>query len=106
MFVLRYCEIKGINPPTNEGAKHRIPFLFNILETLGVIEQRRSDITVKYFLPTYDLMKLEEKEDPSIVSERINKLKSGTLPDEELSLLRENFGADFGSEDYYLPIYK
>ena len=105
-FVLRYCEIKGINPPTNEGAKHRIPFLFNILETLGVIEQRRSDITVKYFLPTYDLMKLEEKEDPSIVSERINKLKSGTLPDEELSLLRENFGADFGSEDYYLPIYK
>ena len=51
-------------------------------------------------------MKLEEKENPSIVSERINRLLSGTLPDEELSLLRENLGADFGSKDYYLPIHK
>lgn len=105
-FVLRYCEIKGIEVPTNEGAKHRIPFLFNILETLGIIEQRRSDITVKYFFPTYYLMKLEEKEDPSVVAERINKLISGTLSEEELSMLRENLGADFGSNSYYLPIHK
>lgn len=105
-FVSRYCEVKGINPPTNEGAKHRIPFLFNILETLGIIDQRRSDITVNYFYPTYDLMKLEEKEEPSVVTERTDKLISGTLPEDELSMLRENLGADFGSDRYYLPIHK
>lgn len=105
-FVSRYCETKGIEVPTNEGAKHRIPFLFNILETLGVIEQRRSDLTVNYFFPAYGLMKLDEKEDPSAVAERINKLISGTLSEDELSMLRENLGADFGTEKYYLTIHK
>ena len=51
-FVSRYCEIKGIEVPTEEGARHRIPFLFNILETFGIIEQGHSDITVKYFFPS------------------------------------------------------
>lgn len=105
-FVSRYCETKGIEVPTNEGAKHRIPFLFNILETLGVIEQRRSELTVNYFFPAYGLMKLDEKEDPSAVAERINKLISGTLSEDELSMLRENLGADFGTEKYYLTIHK
>lgn len=105
-FVSRYCEVKGIEVPTNEGAKHRIPFLFNILETLGIIEQGRSEITVKYFYPTYDLIKLEENEESTIVAERVSKLLSGTLDENELSLLRENLGADFGSKEYYLPIHK
>ena len=105
-FVSRYCEVKGIEVPTNEGAKHRIPFLFNILETLGIIEQGRSEIKIKYFYPTYKLMKLEDEEAEDIVDERINKLLSGSLSDEDLSMLRENFGADFGSNDYYLPIHK
>ncbi len=105
-FVSRYCEVKGIEVPTNEGAKHRIPFLFNILETLGIIEQGRSEITVKYFYPTYDLIKLEENEESAIVAERVSKLLSGTLDENELSLLRENLGADFGSKEYYLPIHK
>lgn len=105
-FVSRYCEVKGIEVPTNEGAKHRISFLFNILETLGIIEQGRSEITVKYFYPTYDLIKLEENEESAIVAERVSKLLSGTLDENELSLLRENLGADFGSKEYYLPIHK
>lgn len=105
-FVSRYCEVKGIEVPTNEGAKHRIPFLFNILETLGIIEQGRSEITVKYFYPTYDLIKLEENEESAIVAERVSNLLSGTLDENELSLLRENLGADFGSKEYYLPIHK
>lgn len=104
-FVSRYCEVKGIEPPTNEGAKHRIPFLFNILDTLGIIDQRRSDIIVKYFFPIYDLIKIKDKEDPNIVAERINKLISGTLDENELSMLRENLGADFGTCNYYLPIH-
>ena len=105
-FVSRYCEIKGIEVPTEEGARHRIPFLFNILETFDIIEQGRSDITVKYFFPTYDLIKFEETEDQSIVEQRITDLMEGTLSDEDMSMLRESFGAEFGSKDYYLPIHR
>ena len=105
-FVLRYCEVRGINPPTNEGAKHRIPFLFNILESLNIIEQKRSEITIKHFVPTYDLIKFEEKEDREVVNERINKLLTNTLNEVDLSRLRENFGANFGTPDYFLPIQK
>ena len=105
-FVARYCEIKGIEVPTEEGAKHRIPFLFNILETLGIIEQGRSDITVKYFFPTYDLVKFEEGEDKNTVEQRISDLLEGTISDDGLSMLRENFGAEFGSNNYYLPIHR
>lgn len=105
-FVARYCEIKGIEVPTEEGAKHRIPFLFNILETLGIIEQGRFDITVKYFFPTYDLIKFEEGEDEAVVEQRITDLLEGTLSDDDISMLRENFGPDFGSNDYYLPIHR
>lgn len=105
-FVSRYCEIKGIEVPTEEGARHRIPFLFNILETFGIIEQGRSDITVKYFFPTYDLIKFEETEDQSIVEQRITDIMEGTLSDEDMSMLRESFGAEFGSKDYYLPIHR
>ena len=105
-FVARYCEIKGIEVPTEEGAKHRIPFLFNILETLGIIEQGRFDITVKYFFPTYDLIKFEEGENEAVVEQRITDLLEGTLSDDDISMLRENFGPDFGSNDYYLPIHR
>lgn len=105
-FVSRYCEIKGIEVPTEEGARHRIPFLFNILETFGIIEQGRSDITVKYFFPTYDLIKFEETEDQSIVEQRITDLMEWTLSDEDMSMLRESFGGKFGSKDYYLPIHR
>lgn len=103
-FVSRYCEIRGINPPTNEGAKHRIPFLFNILETLGIIEQRRSDIIINCFIPIYETMKFDDKEDIEIVNNRIERLLINSLEADELSRLRENFGADFGTSKFYLPI--
>jgi superfamily II DNA or RNA helicase len=105
-FVTRYCEIKGIEVPTEEGARHRIPFLFNILETFGIIEQSRSGITVKYFFPTYDLIKFEEREDQSVVEQRITDLMKGTLSNDDMFMLRENFGAEFGSKDYFLPIHR
>ena len=97
---------RGINPPTNEAAKHRIPFLFNILETLGIIEQRRSDVTVKFFIPTYDLIKFEDKENRDIVNTRINALLANSLNEDDMSRLRESFGAEFGTLKYYLHIHK
>jgi hypothetical protein len=45
--------------------RRRIPFLFNILESLGIIEQTHSEIEVLTFIPAKEVIKLEpsEKED-------------------------------------------
>lgn len=44
--VLDFCNSVGINPATEEGARHRCPFLLNILESCGLIEQSLTDVTV------------------------------------------------------------
>jgi hypothetical protein len=45
--VLEFCNLVGIDPASEEGAKHRCPFLLNILESIGFIEQGRFDVTLK-----------------------------------------------------------
>ena len=45
--VLEFCDLVGIDPASEEGAKHRCPFLLNILESIGFIEQGRSEVTLK-----------------------------------------------------------
>ena len=45
--VLEFCDLVGIDPASEEGAKHRCPFLLNILESIGFIEQGRFDVTLK-----------------------------------------------------------
>lgn len=103
-FVERYCEIHGINPPTDEGAKHRVPFLVNILECLGIVTQSRSDIQINYFVPTIGLMKLNDKEDESVTLERINKFNNRSLSDKDVTTLKEIFGKDFYTKNYIFKI--
>lgn len=45
--VLEFCDLVGIDPASEEGAKHRCPFLLNVLESIGFIEQGRFDVTLK-----------------------------------------------------------
>ena len=42
--VVEFCNEVGIDPQTEESARHRCPFLLNILESLGQIEQGPRDI--------------------------------------------------------------
>lgn len=44
--VLDFCNAVGIPPATEEGARHRCPFLLNILESCGLIKQSLTDVTV------------------------------------------------------------
>ena len=43
--VVAFCDEMGIEPQTEESARHRCPFLLNILESLGRIEQATHHIT-------------------------------------------------------------
>ena len=45
--VLDFCDLVGIDPASEEGAKHRCPFILNILESTGYIEQGRSSVELK-----------------------------------------------------------
>lgn len=42
--VIAFCDSVGIDPQTEESARHRCPFLLNILESLGKVDQERSHV--------------------------------------------------------------
>lgn len=48
--VERYCESQGIEIPTAEGAKHRVPFLVTLLETMDIVNTDRSNIQLNRIL--------------------------------------------------------
>ena len=102
-YIKSYFEINGIEIPTEEGAKRRIPFIFNILDAFGIINLNRSDFELRT-LPYVDCIFTTDTFSPS---ENINATKeyykSGTLPPkEQLSELKMRFGSDFLTDRYLL----
>lgn len=110
-FVKQHCDQIGIEVATEEGAKHRCPFLLNILESIGIISQTRSEITVNHFLLCPETMQLD-KESEGEISARIDRIanavsgKKVEISNDELSLLRENFGKQFLTPDFYVDEFK
>jgi len=109
-FVKEYLDRHGLESPTEEVRKRRVPFLINILDALGIINQSRSDIEVLSFFSAYEVMKLSSKEHVDDVTERIIKLNKyfstgeNHFDSEDISKLKEMFGTQFLTEDYYLNI--
>lgn len=107
-FVKMYCEQNGIDIATEEGARHRCPFLLNILEAIGLIEQNRTHVIVKKFLICKQTMKLKHRESEDDIIKRIKMVeqylqgKIKEIPSDEVSLLKENFGKEFLTDEYYL----
>lgn len=48
--AIRYCEVNGIEIPSEEASKHRIPFIISILEIMGVVDTTRSEIELRKIL--------------------------------------------------------
>lgn len=105
-FVKDFCDRNGIEAATEEGAKHRCPFLLNILEAIGVIEQTRSEITMNYFVVSEHTIKLNEHEEPAKTLDTIKKIKQNKLSSSATTLLREKFGKEFLTKNYYLKHFK
>lgn len=109
-FVKEYTDRNGIKTPTFEESRRRVPFLLNILEALDIINQGRSEIEILSFIPTLSVMQLYANEFKGDTQQRITKLyeyrdtKVNTFEPDEMSHLREAFGADFLTENYYLEI--
>ena len=111
-FVRQYCDQNGIEIATEEGARHRCPFLLNILEAIGILSQTRDSVTVNKFLISKETVKLKPKESEGETISRINALiayltkKAKILDSEEVSLLKESFGKNFLTDKYYLSSFE
>ena len=106
-FVKQYLDRHGLKNPTAEVRCRRVPFLFNILEALGIINQTTGEIEVLTFIPAKEVMRLNDKETEDIIKERIRLFTTKKeLPINEISQLRELYGAGFLTKKYYLPISK
>ena len=105
-FVKRFCEQEGIEEATLEAAKHRCPFLLNVLEACGVITNERATISVHKLMLTPSLVQPYAREDRALTIERFEKVKAawpyntGVLSSEDLSIVRELFGANFLTPNY------
>lgn len=111
-FVKMYCDQNGIEVPTQEGAKHRCPFLLNILESIGVISQTVREVKILKFVINEATMKIQHKESKASILYRSRKVEeffnkgSMEISEEEESILKETFGINFLTEKYFLKEYE
>lgn len=109
-FVKEYLEINGIERPSPEGVKHRVPFLIKILDMLGIVKQTKSQIQILSFVPAKKVMQFSSDQSEEKTQERINKLRHYILTgiidfsSDETSKLKETFGANFLTANYHLNI--
>lgn len=103
-YVQHYFEMNGISIPTVEGAKHRLPFILNILDAFGIIEFVGAS---KFKLLRFPLNKalFEETKtevDADVLLDATKKYYSdGTQPEQSICIaLKQLFGADFLSDRY------
>lgn len=107
-FVATYCDQNGIETATVSGAEHRCPFLLNILESLGIIEQETSSIELQQFILSKQTIQLHPKETEKEIFDRIALIEKSPakLSAEDTSLLKEAFGKDFLTKNYFLTNFK
>ena len=107
-FVKQFCDQEGIEEATEEGVRHRCPFLLNVLESCGIIEQDKQVITVKKFLITASIVRSQRRETTEEAEARASKLVKAWADNEasmdtaDVSILRELFGREFLTQNYFL----
>ena len=104
--VQQYCDRNGIEPPTDTGAEHRIPFLLNILESMSIIRSDRSNIYVEKLLLCNTIVRIDNEETPNVLNQRKLDITDNKLDAETISKMRERLGKTFLTPDYYLKNYE
>jgi hypothetical protein len=94
--VNNFLNMNGIEKPNASAASHRLPFLFNIAESLGILNNKRSEIEITSILISKKLLELggiKEEE----AKELVKAIDSGiSISSEQLEILKEFFGSNFG----------
>ncbi len=109
-FVKEYLDRHGLENPTEKVRRRRVPFLINVLDAVGVLDQSSSEINVCCFVPAFKVMKLSSDENDEVILNRLFKfytfLSTGevTYHADEISKLKEMFGIEFLTSNYHLNI--
>ncbi|MGQ0585173.1 MAG: restriction endonuclease PLD domain-containing protein [Reyranella sp.] len=105
--VQKFCDLMGIDPATEEGAKHRCPLLLNILDSCTIVTQSSRDVTVVQLALSPELLVAEGQDAqaadallPIVISEWGTGASS--LSGEQQRNLRSLFGETFLTRQYYL----
>lgn len=106
-FVEQYCDEYGVEQATEEGAKRRCPFLLNILETLGFIENKTSEIEHKTIVISTQTLRINKDETNNEILDRLESFKKWndkkvSIPDQQKTYFKEIFGKDMLTEAFYL----
>lgn len=105
--VLDFCDEMGIEPATEEAARHRCPFLLNILESCGVLTQTPRTINLQSLALSGDLIAA----DAGSVAASTTTIRTvigewnahaPSLEPAEKASLRELFGTTFLTEAYHI----
>jgi hypothetical protein len=107
-FVRQFCDQEGIDEATEEAARHRLPFLLNVLDACGIITTSRNEIHLLILALSPYLARSHHKEAIEISAARLNAV-AYAWPDDltkieevDLSIVRELFGLTFLTKQYFL----
>ena len=101
MEVKNYCEYNGIEIPSEEAAKHRLPFILSILEICDIIETNRSEFKINTILLFKDLFDTDKTYNIDKIINALYYKNTDKLNEEEIDYLKENFGVDFLTNKYF-----
>jgi superfamily II DNA or RNA helicase len=107
-FVKQFCDQEGIEEATEESARHRCPFLLNLLEACGFVSLARKDVEIQAFViaaPTVRSHRREHMEDAERRAKALLEAwpaNPAALESEDVSILKELFGPSFLTPEYFL----
>lgn len=105
--VVKFCSSVNIPLAGPSAAAHRCPFLLNILESCGIIDQSSSRITVKILALSPLLIATDEADIPAasqLIKTVVKEWKIGcpSLSEADKTSLRQAFGASFLTPGFHL----
>ena len=105
-FVKRFLDQEGIEEATGEASKRRCPFLISILDALGIVKGERSVVKLQTLALIPSMVSPFAREEQEASVRRLRKIQAawpheaGQLDAEDISIVRELFGADFLTPEY------
>ena len=103
--VIKYCDMMGIEIPSEEGRKHRAPFIVSILETMDIVSTTRNNVKVERLSLIKSLF-----DGSGIPVNAINDIIQAIITCNEAGAkdyaeqCKEIFGGAIFTSDYYLAL--